>query len=112
MIQKSIFDQAERAKQQGIEAAYQHADSYWKQTAQNALRTCALKYREFTSGDVWDEISKTGMTTGENRAMGAIMQAGSRSGMIQKTGRYKESARPTQHQQPIAIWRSNIYVRN
>lgn len=109
--QPSIFDQAERKKQQGIEAAYQGANSYWKNAAREALLECAKKYSEFASDQVWAILSKSGITTGENRAIGAIMQAASRSGMIQKTGRYRESNRVSQHRQPIAIWRSNIYLK-
>lgn len=108
-FQPSIFDIAERKKQQGIEAAYQGANSYWKNAAKEALLECAKKYREFASDQVWEVLARSGMTTGENRAMGAIVQAASRSGMIQKTGRYRESRRASQHRQPIAIWRSNIY---
>lgn len=105
----TIFDQVERTKQAGIEAAFQHADSYWKNAAKTALRECAENMREFASDDVWRLIAKTGTATGENRALGAIMQAASRAGMIQKTGRYRETKRSSQHKQPIAIWRSNIY---
>jgi len=108
----SLFDQSEHKKQEGIEAAYQGARSYWKEAAQKALVECAKRYQEFTTADVWVIVDAQGLTTSENRAMGAIMQSASRSGMIQRTGRYKETTRVSQHRRPIAIWSSNIYERN
>lgn len=105
----SLFDQNEKKKQEGIEASYQGADSYWKNAVREALVQCAKNYKEFTTNEVWDIVDGLGITTGENRAMGAVMQAASRSGMIRKTGQYKESRRRSQHNQPIAIWKSNIY---
>ena len=105
----SIFDQVEREKQQGIEASYQHANSYWKSVASDAIRTVAQTHQEFTVDDVTEVINKTGVTTGEGRAIGAIMQSASRAGMIQKTGQYRECKIPRHHGLPKAIWRSNIY---
>jgi len=48
MKQTTVFDQAERLKQQGMEAAYQYADLDWKQIATKALMQCAQTKSEFT----------------------------------------------------------------
>ncbi len=109
MQQRSIFDQAERLKQEGIEAAYQYADLDWKKIASDAVRHCAETMPEFTSDDVWEIINKTGITTSENRAFGAIMQAASRSGMVVATGNFIASTRKQVHKNPIRIWQSKIY---
>lgn len=106
----------ERAKQEGIEAAYQYADLDWKQVASKALRQCAETFSEFTTDDLWEIIKKTGVTTSENRAMGAVMQAAARSGMIKATPTFVASKRPEAHKKPNRVWESLIYkperVRN
>lgn len=104
--QTNIFDQVQRAKQQGIEAAYQHADLDWKRIAADAVRKCAMTMPEFSTNEVWELINKTGVTTQTNRALGAIMQSASRSGMIKKVG-YVGSR--LAHASPVTLWQSNIY---
>lgn len=107
--QLTIYDQAERIKQQGMEAAYQYADVDWRRIASEAVRECALTMPEFTPDDVWEIIFKSGITTHENRAFGSIMQSAARAGMIKKTGRYIESRRKNQHKAPLTQWMSLIY---
>ncbi len=103
----SIFDQAERAKQQGIEASYQHATSIWKNAAVEALMTLAKAKPEFTTDELWDLLAEKGVHTGEPRALGSIMQSAHLSGMIKSTGKYVPSYR--RHKAPIILWQSNIY---
>lgn len=103
----SLFDKAERAKQQGIEASYQHAPSIWKQAASDALMKLAKTKAEFTTDELWDLLAEQGVHTGEPRALGAIMQSAHRSGMIKATGKYVPSYR--RHKAPIILWQSNIY---
>jgi hypothetical protein len=103
----SLFDKAERAKQEGIEASYQHAPSIWKQAASDALMALAKSKPEFTTDELWDILAKQGIHTGEPRALGSIMQSAHRSGMIKSTGKYVASYR--RHKAPIILWQSNIY---
>jgi hypothetical protein len=105
----SLFDQAQRKAQEGIEVSYRHADSYWKDAVSQVVRELALTCQEFNTDLVWLEMDKLGIYTGENRALGAIIQAAHRSGMIQPTGQYKPSYR--RHNAPIITWHSNIYGR-
>lgn len=109
--QRSIFDQAEQKKQDGINLAYRNAPSIWKEAASTALIAVAKRTFEFTTDDLWQELASQGIHTGENRAMGAIMQAGNRSGVIEFTGEYKPTTRVVGHKGPKAVWRSKIYVR-
>lgn len=109
MKQATIFDQAERLKQSGIEAAYQYADLDWKKIAGDALRKVAQTKAEFTADDVWELIQKTGITTSENRAYGAIVQSASRAGMIKATPYFIPSKRKELHKSPIRVWQSLIY---
>ncbi len=109
MKNTTIFDQAERLKQQGMEAAYQYADLDWKQIATKALMQCAQTKSEFTTDDMWEIINATGVVTSENRAMGSIMQSASRSGMIKATGYFLPSKRISKHKSPTRVWQSLIY---
>lgn len=109
MKQTTVFDQAERLKQQGMEAAYQYADMDWKKIASDALRKCAETKPEFTTDDMWEIINQTGIVTSENRAMGAIMQSASRGGMIKATGYFLPSKRVSKHKSPTRVWQSLIY---
>lgn len=105
--QKSVFDQAEQKKQQGIEVSFRNASSVWKDAATKRIQYLVKHRREFTSDDVVIYLDNQGIVTGNNSALGAIFQAFSRAGLIQDTGRFKESVRPSRHKAPVRIWISN-----
>ena len=107
--QPSIFDVAEKAKQEGIARAYFNAPTIWKEAAGVALTQVALNHYEFTTDEVWQHLANQGIHTGENRAMGAIIQSGLRSGLIERTGEYQPTKRVESHARPVAIWRSKVY---
>lgn len=107
--QATIFDTAEEQKNEGIEAAYRGADVEWKRAAIECLQKMIETRELVTSEDVVLELNKRGITTGENRAMGAIMQSFSRAGLIESTGRFTTSRRPECHKSPVRIWRSKKF---
>ncbi len=108
--QRSLFDQAEQKKQEGINLAYRNTTTIWKEAAATALIQVAKNTYEFTSDAIWEVLAEQGIHTGENRALGAVMQAGHRSGVIEFTGEYKPTTRPIAHKNPKAVWRSKIYA--
>ncbi|MDE2106731.1 MAG: hypothetical protein KGL39_56470 [Patescibacteria group bacterium] len=108
--QRSIFDVAEQKKQEGINLSYRNTSTIWKDAAGEALIAVAKRTFEFTSDEVWAELASQGIHTGENRALGAVMQAGNRSGVIEFTGEYRPTTRPEGHKGPKALWRSKIYA--
>ena len=108
--QRSIFDQAERKKQEGINLSYRNTTTIWKEAAADALLHVAKNYFEFTSDAIWDRLASQGIHTGENRALGAVIQGGVRAGVIEFTGEYKPTVRPIGHKGPKAVWRSRIYA--
>lgn len=59
----------------------EHADDDWKGAAAVALQQLAATGREFTSDDVRDAIPDH-ITTHEMRALGPVMKAGIRDGLI------------------------------
>lgn len=110
--QQTIFDQAEKAKQEGIELVYRHADSYWKKAASEQLLEVAQKQREFTSDDILVPLETRGVTTGDYRAIAAVLQAAARMGLIVGTERFVRCRRKSRHGAPIMVWRSNMRLRD
>ncbi|NNM44302.1 MAG: hypothetical protein HKM07_08185 [Chlamydiae bacterium] len=108
--QRTIFDLAERKKNEGINLAYGHTTTIWKDAAGEALIKIAKTRYEFTSDAIWEELATQGIHTNENRALGAVMQSGNRAGVIEFTGEYKPTLRPVGHKNPKAVWRSKIYA--
>lgn len=108
--QKSIFDQSEAAKQRGIELSYRNAPTYFKNAAREALHDILKSQPEFSADDIWIALGEKGITTGEPRALGAIIQGAARAGLIKPTGNYVKSIR--RHGSPIPLWISNIYEAN
>lgn len=106
--QKTIFDQAEQAKQQGMEVSYRNADSVWKKAARDRIKHLAENTSQFTADDVIDYLDQQGIVTNNNSALGAIFQAFARAGIISSTDLFKVSRRPSRHQAPIRVWQSNL----
>jgi hypothetical protein len=107
--QATIFNAAEKQKNDGIEAAYRGADNEWKRAAIECLQKMIRTRELVTSEDVVLELNKRGIMTSENRAMGAIMQSFSRAGLIESTGRFTTSRRPECHKSPVRVWRSKKF---
>lgn len=105
--QPSIFDQAQRQAQEGINISYANAPSEWKKICRETLVELCTSKSEFTTDELWERLADKGIHTGEPRALGAIIQGAHRSGMIKKTGHYLPSHR--RHNAPIPIWQSLIY---
>lgn len=102
----SIFDQV---KQQGIEASYQNTTTYWKEEAGAALQLLAKLQRFITSEDIIVLLEKKGITTSNNKALGAVMQSAQRSGLIKPTGDWKTSQLKRRHGAAIRVWASTRF---
>lgn len=92
------------AAERAIDRAEAHANDEWKVAAHEAVRRCATMFRDFTTDEVWGLLTTSGKRTHEPRALGAIMVAATRKGLIEKIG-YRTSADPTCHHRPKAIYR-------
>ena len=106
--QQSIFDIAERKKNEGMEASYLNADTDWKRAARDRVHQLAETRQYFTADDVIECLDEKGIVTGNNSALGAIFKAFARSGIIKPTDTYKKSRRPSRHRAPIQVWESNV----
>lgn len=96
-------------KESGMEQAIQTAyRSYpeWKDAFVAAIERLASYMVPFTSEDV---IAVCGLPTGQirdhaNGAVGALINAAARRGVIRKTGRRVPSKRPSSHGADLAEW--------
>jgi len=104
--QVSLFDQAEKAKNEAIELVWAHADSYWKRTAGIQLQTILASGREtFTSDDILVPLEQRGVVTGDTRAVAALLIAARKLGLIETTDQFTTCRRPQRHRAPIRVWR-------
>lgn len=111
MTQQTIFDITEKKKQEGIELVYRHANTDWKRAAAARLLEVAQTQRTFTSDDVLIYLEQKGITTGDNRAIAAVLQAFGRAGLIRGTDRFVRCRRPQRHGAPIMVWESNMPIK-
>jgi hypothetical protein len=102
MTQQTIYDQA---KQQGIEVSYGNTTSEWKAEAGNALQILCKRQNFITSEDVIVLLESAGITTGNNKALGAVMQSAQRAGLIKPTGEWQTSKLKRRHGAPVRVWK-------
>lgn len=99
-----LFDWAagHRAKEAALEQVGGNSPPDWKARARAIVLALSLSRPAFTSDDVW----QAGLDEPhEPRALGAVMNSLAKSGAIEKTGAYVQTARKTRHNAPIAVWR-------
>ena len=108
--QLNIFDYAEslNRREMAIAQVDQNAEPEWKDVALKALYEVALTRRTFIVDEIWKEMPDD-ITTGENRAMGAVVRRGLGRGWIEGTEQYAPSRKVTSHGVPRQVWRSLIY---
>ena len=107
--QPSLFDvpSAVEARDKAIEQVEANANPDWKKHAYTAIEHLARMRPQFTTDDVWQYMADRDIVAPhEPRALGAIMVAAAKAGLIAPTDRYTPSARPECHRRPIKIWRS------
>lgn len=96
-------------KREAIARVNEHASEEWMEAARTAVRALARALPSLTTDDVWREVERTGMSTHEPRAMGAVMTRMARDRVIVSTNVTVESARPENHRRPIRVWRSLVF---
>ncbi len=102
-----IFDleAATEAKLDGMARAYEHAPSDWITDAHAVVYRLAHSQPEFTADDVWRILWRPP----EPRVLGPVLRVAAIHGLITKSGRQRNSARPVHHATPLTIWRSLVY---
>lgn len=99
------FEQGDLLAAQAIEQVEEHADSEWMTAAKHVLWKIIQHGEDFTTDLMWERLNAMDVHTHEPRAMGAVMRAAARAGLIATTGEYVKSSRPDCHSRPIPVWR-------
>jgi hypothetical protein len=98
-----------KLKKQAIETVERNADPIWKTNAKRAVMHLAQTRATFTADDVWRLLDERGEESPrEPRAMGAIMTAAAKAGIVEASTQWVESVRPECHRRPVRIWESRI----
>lgn len=103
--QTTIFDQAEKKKQEGIELVYRHANTFWKRAAAEQLQKVINNCETFTSDHIIMPLEKKGITTADTRALAAILIAAKKMNLIEATDNFVRCQRKSRHNAPIMVWR-------
>lgn len=93
-----------KLRDEGISRAEKAANEEWMRAAWVALLKARESLFELTSDDLWPLIPD-GLTTTDNRAMGAVFQRAKREKLLVTTDRTRPSNRPETHANPKRIWR-------
>lgn len=100
----NAYEQGDLLAAQAIEQVAEHADPAWLDNARRVVWQLIKEGQPFTTDDCWSRLTSLGSTTHEPRAMGAVMRAAARAGLIATTGEYVKTSRPEAHSRPIPVW--------
>lgn len=102
------LDDALAVRDAAIGAAESHAVPSWRAAADEAVRWCADELTTFTTDDVIVRLAAVGAPrTHTLTALGPVMQAAARSGVIAKTGELRP-ARLSQRHRDLTVWASSV----
>lgn len=110
--QLDLFSPAKsvEARTEALARVKAHADEEFKDRAWETVKALtgpSFVGIEFTTDDLVSYMSEwfPSVSTHDNRAWGPIMRAASKAGLIQNTGRVRESNMVSNHRRPKTIWR-------
>ncbi len=84
-----------------------NTDPAWAKQTLNIIKQIATDTFDFTTDDIWQALATASLPTPhEPRALGALMLAAHRAGLIAPTDRYRQSKRPECHARPIRVWQA------
>jgi hypothetical protein len=98
---------ATEARDKAITQVATNTDPTWATETMLIIKQIATNTFDFTTDDIWQQLSETSLPTPhEPRALGALMIAAQRAGLITPTDRYRQSKRPECHARPIRVWQA------
>jgi hypothetical protein len=106
----TLFDPpaAAEAKADGIAAADEHARAAWRADAERAIEQVARSCDYFTADEVWQELADTSTAwTQTPAALGPLILAAARRGLIRKTDMRQATKIPRRHHDLI-VWESLV----
>jgi len=114
LIERDLEKGTELGEKAMNRAAYA-APMEWMDAAHDAVTECAKHYARFIS-DEFHEMHKRlcfergiDYSASNRSAVGYVLQAAAKDGVIRNTGEYRPSARPTAHAKPSRVWESLIF---
>ena len=80
--------------------------AWWNKAIETVIAVARTSF-DFTTDDIWQQLATAPLPTPhEPRALGALMIAAHRAGLIAPTDRYRQSKRPECHARPIRVWQA------
>lgn len=86
-----------------LEAGLEHADPLWKMCVILFIEGMPVG-TEFSTDEIHARLATQGVTTHDSRALGGIIRALAKRGLIRRTGAYVSTTRPEAHCRPVAVW--------
>lgn len=96
-----------QTREEAIQRVEHNADGDWKAVAYSTGLRLAQSRETFTSEDIFDAMPPT-VSTHEPRAMGAVIRALKRDGIVAATDRFVTSTSLVGHGRPSRVWRSML----
>lgn len=97
--------EAKERRDSAVTAVAEHSEVSWVFRAKALGRQIATEMGEFTSDEFW----RRGLPKpAEPRALGPVLTALERDGVIEATDRFIRSAQVLRHTAPIRVWRSRV----
>lgn len=94
-----------KTKKQALDEVEMNADKKWWHQTKEVIHKLAKEKLEITSDMVWEELDRLSvLRPHQPSVMGSVFRACSQQGWIKKSGKYKQSTQPTNHQREVAIW--------
>jgi hypothetical protein len=101
------FATATDARDDALARVRNNADPNWWNTCYNIVINTATTTNTFTSDDIWQALTDAQLPTPrEPRALGSVLAAAHRAGIITPTDSYRQSRRTECHARPIRVWRA------
>ena len=98
------MNQLDLLASEAISKAASGADTEWWREAEAAIKLLCKRGTPFTTDAVWYLLDRVGVRTHDPRALGAVVRAACKDGLIRPTGEYHKSIRKGCHRRPLAVW--------
>jgi hypothetical protein len=99
----TAYEQGDLLLEAALEKAERHANQVWLHAARQVVWQLIKAGEPFTTDDCWAHLDTLGVATHEPRALGVVMRAAAKAGLIRKAG-YRNTTRPEAHSRPIPLW--------
>jgi len=108
----TLFDYAEaRRRAEEGQARSELGRAELGELYDGAIARVARALHELSVDDVWGELGEVPELAGAASAMGPAMKRARRAGLIELTGAFVESRRPSNHAKAIRVYRSLVFGR-